>query len=73
MTSLVDEKEAYLKYEIVEKFKTNHGVFTLVRIELLTGRKHQIRVQFSEAGFPIAGDDTYGNREINKILRKILI
>lgn len=70
LTSLVDEKEAYLKYEIVEKFKTNHGVFTLVRIELLTGRKHQIRIQFSEAGFPVAGDDTYGNREINKILRK---
>lgn len=70
LTSLVDEKEAYLKYEIIEKFKTNQGTFTLVGIELLTGRKHQIRVQFADAGYPVAGDDTYGDREINKILKK---
>jgi len=50
LTSLVDEKEAYLKYEIIEKFKTKQGTFTLVGIELLTGRKHQIRVQFADAG-----------------------
>jgi 23S rRNA pseudouridine1911/1915/1917 synthase len=33
-----------------------------VEIELLTGRKHQIRVQFSAAGFPILGDRKYGSR-----------
>ena len=33
---------------------------SLVRIDLLTGRKHQIRVHFSEKGHPILGDDKYG-------------
>jgi 23S rRNA pseudouridine1911/1915/1917 synthase len=38
------------------------GQLSLVEIELLTGRKHQIRVQFSAAGFPILGDRKYGSR-----------
>lgn len=33
---------------------------SLVRIRLVTGRKHQIRVQFSDAGYPLAGDTRYG-------------
>ncbi|MEX2602078.1 MAG: RluA family pseudouridine synthase [Balneolaceae bacterium] len=33
---------------------------SLVRIRLVTGRKHQIRAQFSEAGYPLAGDTRYG-------------
>ncbi|MGI9518174.1 MAG: RluA family pseudouridine synthase [Pirellulaceae bacterium] len=33
---------------------------TLARIELLTGRKHQIRVQFAHAGTPVMGDRKYG-------------
>ena len=37
----------------------NQGV-TLVAIRLITGRKHQIRVQFSHRGFPILGDKLYG-------------
>jgi 23S rRNA pseudouridine1911/1915/1917 synthase len=32
----------------------------VLRVALDTGRTHQIRVQFSEAGFPVLGDDTYG-------------
>lgn len=34
----------------------------LLRVELLTGRKHQIRVQLSSAGFPIVGDNKYGSK-----------
>jgi len=70
LSTPVDEKEAYLKYSVVDKFKTKDGIFTLVEIELLTGRKHQIRIQFANLGYPVAGDDTYGDRKINKILRK---
>jgi 23S rRNA pseudouridine1911/1915/1917 synthase len=34
---------------------------SIVEVTLLTGRKHQIRVQLSHAGFPIVGDRKYGN------------
>lgn len=34
--------------------------YTLIRVFLLTGRTHQIRVHFSDLGYPLAGDDLYG-------------
>lgn len=36
--------------------------FSLVELELRTGRTHQIRVHLSELGFPIVGDDMYGGK-----------
>ena len=36
---------------------------TLVEIRLVTGRKHQIRVQFSSRGWPVRGDRKYGGRQ----------
>ena len=36
--------------------------YSLVRIRLLTGRHHQIRVQFSGHGTPLYGDDKYGEK-----------
>lgn len=44
--------------------------FTLLEAELKTGRTHQIRVHTSHLGFPIAGDDKYGDFELNKRLTK---
>lgn len=54
-------KEAVLDYEIV-KTATHEtaGEISLVRIALLTGRTHQIRVQFSSRGMPLVGDGKYG-------------
>lgn len=43
---------------------------TLLEAELKTGRTHQIRVHTSHLGFPIAGDDKYGDFELNKRLMK---
>ncbi len=37
--------------------------FSLVEIDLLTGRKNQIRVQFADIGHPVAGDNVYGTKE----------
>jgi len=40
----------------------------LLEAELLTGRTHQIRVHLSHIGYPLAGDDKYGDFPWNKVL-----
>ena len=39
------------------------GAESLVRIQLYTGRSHQIRVQFASRGYPLVGDHKYGSRD----------
>lgn len=49
-------KEAITRYRVLESFP---GA-SLVEVEILTGRSHQIRVHLSEAGHPLLGDTRYG-------------
>jgi len=44
--------------------------FTLLEVTIKTGRTHQIRVHLASAGHPIAGDDKYGDFELNRALQK---
>jgi 23S rRNA pseudouridine955/2504/2580 synthase len=44
--------------------------YALLEAELKTGRTHQIRVHLSSSGFPILGDDKYGDFALNKALQK---
>lgn len=52
-------KRAELKYEVLEA----KGKYNLVRVHLITGRGHQIRVQMSTEGTPICGDARYGSED----------
>ena len=61
-------KEAILDYTVE---KSVEG-FSLVRINLLTGRPHQIRVQFAHMGNPLLGDQKYG-KNVNKVGQQIAL
>ena len=58
-TPSADTREALLTYETLD---TADGL-SLVRVQLHTGRTHQIRVQFTSRGLPLAGDRKYGISE----------
>ncbi|WP_028782076.1 RluA family pseudouridine synthase [Thalassobacillus devorans] len=51
-----DGQAATTRYEVLESFERH----SLVQVELVTGRTHQIRVHMSYLGHPLAGDDLYG-------------
>ena len=51
--------EAVLRYEVVR----SNGRYSLLKIELETGRFHQIRAQLASIGHPIVGDIKYGSKE----------
>lgn len=54
------------------KVKGN-GEFSLLEVQLLTGRTHQIRVHLAHAGHPIVGDDKYGDFALNRELKQRLL
>lgn len=54
-------KEARLRYRLLSRGDN----FNLIEVELITGRKHQIRVQLSAVGCPIRGDLKYGDKRSN--------
>jgi 23S rRNA pseudouridine955/2504/2580 synthase len=47
------------------------GLATLMEVAIDTGRTHQIRVHAAFAGHPVAGDDKYGDREVNRRLQEL--
>lgn len=53
-----DGKPAITEFKVLKRFKEG---YTLLSINLKTGRTHQIRVHMSHIGFPIVGDDVYSN------------
>lgn len=74
ITSYLAENSAHRMYSVDDPEKgklarTGYRVlreskkYSLLEVDLLTGRKNQIRVHFSEKGCPVAGDKKYGKKE----------
>jgi 23S rRNA pseudouridine1911/1915/1917 synthase len=61
LTPKKDAKEARLSYCLIASSDRYH----LLEVNLMTGRKHQIRVQLSSIGCPIKGDLKYGDKRSN--------
>ena len=63
-------REAISHYKVVRRLDTDFGKFTLIEVQIDTGRTHQIRVHMASIGHPVVGDVVYGAaREIRNIPR----
>lgn len=65
-TPVEGAKEVRTKYTVLENDEKNN--LSLVEVDLLTGRTHQIRAHFASIGHPLLGDGKYGTNELNKKL-----
>lgn len=64
-----NDKYCNTKYKPLE---TVAGKYTLMEVQLLTGRAHQIRVSMSYIGHPIVGDSKYGGKSTKKVNNQLL-
>ncbi len=56
-------KLSITNYEVLEEYE----FLSLIKLNLKTGRTHQIRVHMSHSGHPVFGDETYGGREPHSV------
>jgi 23S rRNA pseudouridine955/2504/2580 synthase len=64
-------KEAHSIMRLQARWSTPWGDYSLLEVELRTGRTHQIRVHLAHLGFPIVGDEKYGDFSLNRDLQKV--
>ncbi len=59
-------RNAVTKYKVIEEFNPEPKIlFSLLEVEIMTGRTHQIRVHMKAIGHPVVMDRSYGQRSFN--------
>ncbi|MCK5512101.1 MAG: RluA family pseudouridine synthase [Thermodesulfovibrionia bacterium] len=65
-TRTVKGKEAITQFEVMKRLRSA----TLAKVNIITGRTHQIRVHFAASGHPVLGDKSYGKKILLKFMHK---
>lgn len=60
----LEARDALTHYEVLEYLREDDA--TLVKVQIITGRTHQIRVHFASIGYPVVGDKVYGTESVNE-------
>jgi len=66
MAAHPDGRKALSSYQVLEEFNG----FTLLKVRIMTGRTHQIRVHLSAIGHPVVGDDVYSESKYKEFTKK---
>jgi 23S rRNA pseudouridine1911/1915/1917 synthase len=69
MAVVRDGREAATRYNLLEDFDS----FSLLELELLTGRTHQARVHLAWLGHPVVGDSVYGYRKQRIKMKRLFL
>ena len=65
-------KKALTKFKLIKKYRKDGKIYSLLDIDLKTGRTHQIRVHLSHLRWPLVGDKVYGGETLNGLKRPFL-
>jgi len=62
-----DDREALTEFRVIKKFVN----YTLLKVDIKTGRTHQIRAHLAAYCYPVVGDDLYGTRKTKELNKKL--